>query len=267
MSEASDRSISQKVREALREGGLRRVIVMAWARALHPLVRWLDRTVAARWNPAIVCAARLRGLPVVHVVGDSHTLVLAGVFPFRVTWMGAATAYNLDKAGSTTGSREKLARALRHVRSKDVVLLILGEVDSRIHIFDQFVKRGGADTTEELIRRTIDRYGVVILKLKSEGYRVVVHSVPATPYQDNIFEVENYADEETRARIVAEFNLQLSDWCAANTIEYFDMYSLVSDERGFIRRELTTDGTHLDRSALPIYRHWVQCNASPGRTK
>ena len=261
-------SIGDKVREARSQGGWLRVVAMAWAKAVHPIALWLQRTAADRWNPFVVLAARVLGRPMVHAVGDSHTLVLAGVFPFRVTWMGAATAYNLGKAGSSTRSSEKLARALTRVRkADDVVLLILGEVDSRIHIFGQYMKHDGAESMEELVRKTVDRYGDVILSLKGQGYRVVVHSVSATPYQDNIYGVEHYADDETRARIVAEFNRQLSAWCLANAVEYLDMYSLVSDERGFIRRDLTTDGTHLDRSALSIYREWVRCNVSPGRAK
>jgi lysophospholipase L1-like esterase len=130
-------------------------------------------------------------------------------------------------------------------------------VDSRIHIFNQYVKRGRTQSMEEIIDATIERYGAVLLRLKCEGYSIWVHSVPATPYQDNIYGVANYADDETRARIVAEFNGRLSAWCSANQVCYLDVYSVVSDERGFIRKELTTDGTHLDESALPIYQDWV----------
>jgi len=256
------RSISEKVRRALRQGGWKRVVTMAWTKLLSPL----ERTEPGYWNPFIVAAARVARRPVVHAVGDSHSKVLIGVYPFRVTWMGAPTAYNLGKEGSSTRSREQLTEALTHVKKpKDVVLLVLGEVDSRIHIYNQYMRSGGTQPFEELIAKTIESYGAVLTSLRDDGYRVVVHSVPATPYQDNIYDMEHYADDETRARIVAEFNRQLQAWCAEHSIEYLDMYSLVSDERGFIRRELTTDGTHLDRSALPIYRDWVRRTVSPRR--
>jgi len=150
MSEDAKRSFGQKVREARREGGWSRVAVMAWSKAVHPLVLWLQRTAPERWNPIVVAAARISRHPVVHVIGDSHTLMLAGAYPFRVTWMGAATAYNLGKEGSSTRSLEKLTKALAHVRrDNDVVLLVLGEVDSRIHVFNQFKKLSGAETIEQ----------------------------------------------------------------------------------------------------------------------
>lgn len=244
-----------------------RLAQMAWNRFVHPFRLWRDHTWLWRRNFWITVQCRLTRSPVVHVIGDSHTQVFRGVHPFRVTWLGAATAYNLDKSGSTTGSKEKLAAALRHVhRRRDVVLLVLGEVDSRIHIFNQYVKRERMQSMEELIDATIARYGLVVLRLKSAGYRIVIHGVPATPYQDNIYGVANYADEETRAVIVGAFNTRLSAWCATNGIEYLDVYSVVSDERGFILRELTTDGTHLDARALPIYQEWVSREVGQGKT-
>lgn len=266
MSDIRDRTLKSKAGDALKQGGPLRLVVMAWNKAVHPLLLWRDRTWLSRRNAIITLQCRLRGLPVVHVVGDSHSHVFRGVYPFRVTWLGAATAYNLGKEGSTTGSKEKLDAALKHVRKdRDVVLLVLGEVDSRIHIFNQYVKRGRTQSMEELIDATVERYGAVVCRLRDEGFRVVVHSVPATPYQGNIYEVDNYADDQTRAQIVREFNERLSAWCAANGIEYLDMYSVVSDEQGFILKDLTTDGTHLDQAALPLYQDWVRREVLRGR--
>lgn len=261
------RSIKDKITDAYRDGGAPRVAVVAWRRTIDPFVRWRERTYIARRNPFITAKARIANQPVVHAIGDSHSIPLGGVYPFRVTWMGGATAFNLDKEGSTTGSREKLEEALTHVKpDRDVVLLILGEIDSRIHIFNQYEKRGRKQTFDELIEATVERYGAVVLRLKRDGYRVVIHSVPATPYQDNIFEVEHYADDEVRAQIVREFNRQLAEWSAAHGVEYLDMYSVVSDDRGFIRRELTSDGTHLNESALPLYQDWVRRDVLRGRS-
>ena len=82
--------------------------------------------------------------------------------------------------------------------------------------------------------------------------------VPAAPYQDNIYGVVYYADAEMRSRIVREFSARAMEWCAKNGVEYLDMYRVVSDDDGFIRREMTTDGTHLNAAALPIYRRWAR---------
>jgi hypothetical protein len=252
LTDAPRRSIPEKVRRALNEGGLGLVLARAWRRAVRPLRRALGR------NAGIVARCRFAGDRVVHVIGDSHTAVCRGVYPFRVTWLGSATAHNLGRPGNTTQSHEKLIEALRHVnKQRDLVLLIVGEVDCRIHVYEQYVNHSYTKSFGEIISATIARYGTLVENLKAQGYRVVLQSVSGAPYQGNIFGVEHYANDETRACIVREFNRQLSAWCSDSEVEYFDTYSVASDERGFIRRGLTADGTHLDASALPIYTEWV----------
>ncbi len=259
MSETSDRSVLDKARAALADGGPVRLARMAWDRACHPVLLWRDRTWLARRNAAITLARRAKGLPVVHVIGDSHTHVFRGVSPYVVTWLGAATAFNLGKAGSTTQSHEKLEQALEAVRAdRDLVVLVLGEIDARIHVYNQHMKSGGTTSMESVMDATIQRYGAVVLDLAGRGYRVAVHSVPSAAHQENIYEFPFYADDETRSWIVREFNGRLSQWCTANGIEYLDLYSVVSDEHGFIRGDLTQDGTHLDERALPLYHEMIE---------
>lgn len=265
MSEQRAKPIADKLRRAYREGGPVRILSMGARRAIHPLASWRQRTAPSWCNPLIVARCRLAGRRVVHVAGDSHALIFSCKYPFRMTWLGAATAHNLGKADSSTGSKQKLAVALKHVREGEPVILVLGEIDTRIHIFNQYEKRDRAHTLDELIGNTIDRYGAAVLELAQAGYRIVLHSVPAAPYQENIYGVDHYADDETRSWIVREYNRQLSRWCAVNGVEYLDMYSVVSDEQGFIRRELTTDGTHLNEAALPLYLEWVRANVDSRR--
>lgn len=259
MGDEEGRTFADKIRLAWQQGGLPKVARMAWDRASYPLRRRWTEGWLARRNLRITIQRRLLGKPVVHAIGDSHTHVLRGVYPFAVTWLGSATAFNLGNPASSTGSADKLAEALGRVdKRRDVVLLALGEIDSRIHVFLQFMRREQRCSFEEIVDEIITRYGEVVLRLKREGYRVVVQSVPATPYQDNIYEVDHYADDETRAEIVRVFNGTLKAWCEGHGIEYLDLYSVVSDKRGFILKELTDDGTHLNAASLPIYRDWVR---------
>ncbi len=248
-----------KICRAWEQGGLSRVAGMAWARAWHPVVRRWSESWVTRRNGVIALQRRLMRRPVVHAIGDSHTHVLRGISPFVVTWLGSATAFNLGKPGSSTGSSGKLEAALRAVdKSRDVVLLVLGEIDTRIHVYLQYVRRGGACSFEQIIDEIIERYGAVILRLASQGYKVVVQSVPAVPRQGNIYDVEHYADDAKRAVIVRVFNEALSRWCRDHGVDYLDLYSVVSDERGFILDGLTDDGTHLNAAALPLYAGWVR---------
>ena len=98
------RSTPDKLADAWQQGGIARVLIVGWRWITDPLRRWLHDTYISRHNTLIVARARLAGRPVVHTIGDSHSIPLGGVYPFRVTWLGGATAHNLDKSGSTTGS-------------------------------------------------------------------------------------------------------------------------------------------------------------------
>jgi len=257
--EPGTRSIVAKARDAYSRGGARRLLRMGAARLVHPFRIWLSQTRLGRQNAPILMRAWLTGTPVVHVVGDSHTDVLRGHAPFVVTWLGPATAHNLGNRASATSSGKKLATALRRVRkNRDVVLLVLGEIDSRIHIYDRHMKSGGEVPMERLIDETIERFGQVAVGLSREGYHVVVQSVPATPYQENIYDYPFYGSDATRAWIVARYNARLAAWCADRGVPYLDIYAVAADERGFIRKELTDDGTHLNAGAMQYYDRWVE---------
>lgn len=263
MSALETRNAWKKIASAYAEGGFRLVVSRAFRLTIGQ--RWDDGW-PKRANFAVWLRRRISNRPIVHAIGDSHSQVLTGVTPFLVTWLGPATAYNIGNPASTTDSYGGLRRALRRVaKRRDVILLILGEIDSRIHIYNQYMKLNGQVPISTLIERTVARYGRLVLQLRGEGYRVVVQSVPATPYQDNIFDYPYYADDSTRAAIVNEFNQALSAWCVANGVEYFDVYHLASDEQGFILKALTEDGTHLSVKALPIYQEWIERNVDARR--
>ena len=253
-------SLFSKITKANREGGPFLIVRRAFNLAIEPFNdTWSKR--AWRLNMRVLIGRRLLGRPVVHAMGDSHSQILAGVSPFVVTWLGAATAFNVTTPGSSTHSYEQVMRALRRVdKKRDVVLFILGEVDTRIHIYYQYMKRGQVEPMTDLMLKTINRYGEFLLGLRQQGYRIVVHSVSATPYWDNAFDYPFYADDETRAWIVGEYNKLLSAWCAENGVEYLDMYQHAADERGFIKLDLTEDQTHLGSAALPLYQQWVKEN-------
>lgn len=213
-----------------------------------------------------VAKARVLGIPMVHVIGDSHTHVLKDEWPFVPHHLGAATAYNLVSSTSSTESLDGLQRALRRVNARrDVVLLVFGEIDCRIHLHHQYVLSEGSEPVAEIIDRTVERYGRAIRMVRDAGYRVYVqgvvgaaHQTEATSAYWRIPGVSRCASISMRGALVVDFNERLKSWCANERIGFLDLSPAVSDARGILSWSMTEDGTHLDKRAMPLYRVWLE---------
>jgi hypothetical protein len=200
--------------------------------------------------------SRVDPRPVVHVMGDSHVGIFLKKKPFVAHWFGPATAYRLKSPTSTTGSNRRLLRVLRHVvREKDKVLLVFGEIDCRVHIYNQHVRSGGALSLQDVVDDTVSSYGVVLDRMDRMGTDFYVASVPPAAEEGNIFGVPNYPPIAVRSIINRVFNERLSDYCADHGYRFVDVYSRVVDSEGFIRSEFSCDdGTHLKPEAIRFFR-------------
>lgn len=261
--------IKRKVRKALDEGGpslvLRRAFVLAWTRATSP-IRATDlriRSVTAPHATAvrealIVARSRRRGVPVVHAIGDSQSGVLVGVWPFVVHNIAPMTAYNLASPTSSTRSRRRLLGALRQADPhRDIVLLIAGGTDCRLHIYDHHLRSSGERPLEELARDTVVRYGEAIDMMKDRGFRVAVQSVVGAAHTDG-HDFAHCGDIVTRGRIARVFNAELERWCRERSVDYVDLFSQVADDRGVLHPWMASDGLHLGRQALNVYGPWLR---------
>ena len=229
--------------------GLRRLLHI-----IHPI---LPRRIDSAIDALFVAESHARRIPSVRVIGDSHAQVVQGLFPFVVAHIGPATAFNLVSESSSTRSWAGIEAALsRTDPDRDIVLLMFGEIDCRIHVYLQHIKSGGQRTFQDIAMATVSRYGEAIERIEALGYRVVVQSVVGAARQDNIYNYDYYADLRTRGVIVQDFNSALGEWCRSHETEYLDVFDRVADANGIILPEFTTDGTHLDARAHSIYVEW-----------
>jgi len=190
---------------------------------------------------------------VVHFIGDSHVSAYSRGRYFLTHHIGPATAYNLASPSSTTHSNKKLFLELGKINKKrDVVILVFGEVDCRMHIYKQFVKNGGTISITELINRTISRYNCALKQVAEAGYNFFVYGIVPAASQENIWGTDFYPDGKTRLIINREFNEHLKSFCAKNSYLFLDVQSKFADESGFISKFFSTDGLHLNQNVLPI---------------
>lgn len=216
-----------------------------------------------RWRNIILRFVFLRSLvrarfarkPAVHVIGDSHTGIFRRKKPFIVHWLGPATAHNLKNPSSTTMSYKKLIGILKHLIAEgDRVLLLFGEVDCRIHIYNRFVVSGGTRSLEEVVDDTVSRYGEVLDEIDKMGIDFHVGSVTPGGTEGNVFGVPNYPPPDMRPVINRVFNERLHDYCRKHGYSFIDVYSVVVDEDGFIKTEYRSeDGTHLNDGGVELF--------------
>jgi hypothetical protein len=214
--------------------------------------------------------------PLLHVIGDSHSWSLRDCSGAVIHNIGPATAYNLINPNSTGQYGRKLFDIVRRIdRRKDTVMLVFGEIDCRVHIYHHFMKSGGTVTMGDLMNRTVNHYGAVMERLKSEGVHFCVCGiVPATGHvirypiyatavmrrrmcQDFARHYPYQAPPETRSIINREFNAKLKRYCLQHGYRYFDIYSHTADARGFIKDEYREDEIHLNSRAGKILRQWL----------
>ena len=157
----------------------------------------------------IVARSRVVGAPVVHAIGDSHTVMLTGVWPFVAHYIAPVTAYNLASLTSSTQSRTRLLEALRHADPRrDIVLLIAGGTDCRLHIHDQHVRSSGRRSLEELAHETVVRYGRAIDLVRARGFRVAAHSLVGAAHAEE-HGYDHSGDIRVRGRITQLFSAEL----------------------------------------------------------
>ncbi len=192
--------------------------------------------------------------PLVHVIGDSHSKTFRRKLPFVVHHIGAATAHNLKKKDNSTKSNEKLFDACDKIRKKDVVVLLFGEIDCRIHAYYQFRKNEERQTISQILDMTISNYGEVIGQIRDLGMSPCICSVAPSTAVDNEYNFPFYASPEVRCEITRAFNGKLEEFCRDKGFVYLDVYTKVCDENGVILPEYLADDIHLNGHAVNIMK-------------
>ena len=195
---------------------------------------------------------------IIHTIGDSHVKPFIYQWPFHVHHISQATAYNLVKDGSFTKSSMFLNLFLSKInRKRDVVLLVFGEIDARVHIYLQYGKSGKTISIDSLIDTTVERYGQVIRKLKDEGFIVFIHGIPPASSKEFITALPFSGKPRERSEISRKFNVKLKEFCNSIGVTYIDIQSIASDEHGFIKKYYLADEVHCNRRIVPFARKTI----------
>ncbi len=221
-----------------------------------------------------------RPLPVLHVVGDSHSIFFGGtenirfrkgrriwtgffraryvsstaeLLPvFKVFHVGPATAWQADERGSSTCAREKIDALLR---SRDIpatsrILLVFGEIDCRCHIPKAVLAGRSVETA---VNETVDRFMRLPLRLKAAGHTPSVWLPSLTPVLEGTENPEDIqalpviGPQALRDEITRAYCARLSDACNLAGIRSTGVTAPVDGPTSacFI------DGHHLSQHMMP----------------
>lgn len=201
--------------------------------------------------------SRLLKKPLIYVIGDSHTSSFKETKYFIVKPLGPATAFKLPFRNNQTQSHEKLFSIVNKINTrKDIILLVFGEIDCRIHIYNQFKKSNEKRQLSDLINKTVTNYGAVLHKLADMNVQFIVYGVPPANYQENRYFYTFYADPKTQRDIKKEFNRKLMNFCYENNYKYIEVFERFSDSEGFILQEYKNDDIHLNKKILGYVQSW-----------
>lgn len=211
---------------------------------------------------------RIENTPLVYIVGDSHVLPYRGQKSFLIYHFGPATAYRLPSADSSTQSHRQLLSVLKKMNRKcDILVLVFGELDCRIHIYNQHMKSGGVAPISNLIEGVVRKYATVLSELRDMQFRFIVHGITPAALEENIYNYPFYGCPNTRARISKEFNDKLRELCTESGYLFFDIYSHLADSNGMIRRDFSTDGVHVDPRNALLLGEWIREELEPCLSK
>jgi hypothetical protein len=228
------------------------IYIILWA--ISPIRNGFGRFNAFLVDACTVLYARLLDKPLIHVIGDSHVVPFRGNMPFLAHHLGAATAYNINRKNSTTGSNEKLFKVMDKLGKKDIVMLSFGEIDCRIHIYYQHKKSNARHSISELIDRTISNYGEVMAQLKQRGVNFCVYCVSPATMVGNEYKYPFYGAPEVRSQINRMFNEKLRTFCEKSGYVFIDIYDRVADKDGLMLKEYAGDEIHLNKKAVRLVK-------------
>lgn len=193
---------------------------------------------------------KLRGLPVIHVIGDSHSLLFQSPL-FHIHYIGPATAFNLKSDTSSTKSKQKIYSILSSLPQNSIVLFVFGEIDCRIHIYDKSIK--GKISISKSIQHTIASYDEFISTVKKGFPSLIfaVFNIVPPGEQNNIYHIKNYASYLQRLSITQEVNIFINDFCKKNDIVFIDIFNRLIDQKKRIQKYIFDD-VHYNSKIVPF---------------
>lgn len=173
-----------------------------------------------------------------HIIGDSHALCFADCVDVKPHWMGAATAFNLYKRN------EEIQQIIRtEVRRTDDLYFLFGEIDCRIHIYNNSMRYGVHPQT--LLTMTAKTYLTYLNESIHRNFYILF--VNPQGYADNEYEYPYYTDRVVRQQYTTYFNAWLDYYTPMRAVNIWPEYDL------WCENDFKEDKVHLKNEVIKHY--------------
>ncbi len=187
---------------------------------------------------------------------DMHWCRTINKLPLTALHIGPGLAYNSFKYNTTSRFREKTEFMLtNHIIPGSKILVTLGEVDCRAHVFKQAEKQGR--DYHDIIDDITDNYIMFLKHINDLGFSVGCWG-PIAAQSDNvpIHPDDPYpksGDEISRNKATEYFNERMRILCRNSDIEFLSIFHELIDNEYRTRNEyFASDRVHLSQSAMPL---------------
>ncbi len=202
---------------------------------------------------------RLQSKPVIYCIGDSHSLLFQHPL-FDIKYIGPATAYRLGALSSSNSSSKKVEEILKNLppRKQNIILLVFGEIDARIHIYKATKEKG--ITLNEAILETVSSYINYVHRLQVKYPETIFMILNVLPQgeQGNFYGYKYYADRDTRVAITKDLNTTLKSISQKNGIDFIEAYDELIDVNSQRKKEFIFDEIHFSNKIVPYVIHPIK---------
>ncbi len=167
----------------------------------------------------------------VSIGGGINVCPNVGDRPFTVLHLGPCLAYNSCKHGTHNRFLEKSEWLFDNFfDKKETVIVSLGEIDMRAHVFKEVEKQGRP--YEDIVRDIVGNYGNFLSKLKSMGHDVYCWGPIAAekdiyPRYPELF--PRYGTEVERNTATELFTTELNDYCDNYGMKLMSIFKYMVD--------------------------------------
>lgn len=150
---------------------------------------------------------RINSDMIIHIIGDSHALTFGGIPNIKVHWLGPATAFRLYT------KHIDIKKVMKHIPINEDIWFIFGEIDCRIHIYAKSLEIGLnmdflAQTTASQYVQYINYLDKIVVPNK-----ISIMTIVPQGYADNSWDIEYFAERDTRQAITKCYNRWLEHFC------------------------------------------------------